>query len=143
MIYAFPHRTNGTCLPFGPSSPHTLTHAFAQTALGAGSPENTLVSESILLVPASQASFCMALGCRRCFAAHLTAGNEEAREGFKSNPLLSPLLRISFTCIGVPPPPKQGLAHQEVKKSNKENGKREWSSRQSQGPILARQGRAS
>lgn len=124
-------------------SPHT--HTFAQTAVGVGSPESTLGSESILLVPVSWASFCVALGHGRCFAAPLRTRKEEAREGFKNKPLLSPLLRISSTCTSVPPLPKQGLAHQEEKKKkcNRENGKWEQSSRESQGHGLAEQGRAS
>lgn len=62
---------------------HTLTCAFAWTALAVGSPpKNSLGAESTLLVPASQVSFCMALGCRRCFAAPLRVGKGEAREGF-------------------------------------------------------------
>lgn len=51
--------------------------------------------ECILLVPASQPNFCMALGHERCFAHPLRAGKGEVREGFKNNLLLSPLLRFS------------------------------------------------
>lgn len=67
------------------------------------SPECILGSESILLVPASQASFCMVLGHRKHFAVPLKAGKGEAREGFKNNPLPFLLLRISFTCSSVLP----------------------------------------
>lgn len=44
--------------------------------------------------------------------------------------------------MSVPPPSKQGSAHQKAKKSNREEGKRERSSRESHGHSLARQGRA-
>lgn len=99
-------RQTARCLPFGPSLPHTLTHAFAQTALGVGSPpESNLGSESTLLVPASQASFCMALGCRRCFAALLRA-EKGRQEKVLRTILFSPhCLRTSFTCTSVPPSP--------------------------------------
>lgn len=109
------------CLSFGPSPPRALIRKFAQTALGAGSPESTLRSECILLVPASQANFCIALGRERCFACPLRAGKAEAREGFKNNPLLSHLLRISHL-HQCPSPSETSFSSS----GSKEKQQREW-----------------
>lgn len=79
--------------------PSPCTHTFIYT----GSVENRVTiehlgSESILL-PASQASFCMVLGHGKYFAVPLRAGKGDAREGFKNNSLPSPMLMISFCLL--------------------------------------------